>query len=57
MKLYELSKKEMMNINGGDEPAYGIGYAIGKLLHDVDIALGEFFFGEDSIWSLGRYWA
>lgn len=55
MKIRELTKKEMMEINGGDEPAYGIGYAIGKLLHDVDVALGEFFFGEDSIWSLGRY--
>lgn len=30
MKIHELTTKEMIKINGGDEPGYGIGYAIGR---------------------------
>lgn len=30
MKLNELSEKEKREINGGDEPAYWIGYYLGK---------------------------
>ena len=56
MKITKLKIEEMKKINGGvDEPAYSLGYLIGSALNAVDTALGEFFFGDDSIWQLGRY--
>ena len=50
--LQKLSKSELLNINGGDEPAYGIGYYIGAAINAVDQALGDFFFGNNGWWSI-----
>lgn len=51
MELRELNKNELLNINGGDEPAYGIGYIIGSGLNAINNALGEFFFGDHPWWT------
>ncbi|MGC1205568.1 MAG: hypothetical protein WA839_11865 [Flavobacteriaceae bacterium] len=46
MYLEELNKHELTEVNGGlDEPAYGLGYYIGKGLHEMNLALGDLFFG------------
>ncbi len=52
MKLTNLKHEELINIYGGDEPAYGIGYYIGYAINEVDQALGYFFFGDHGWWGV-----
>jgi bacteriocin-like protein len=52
MNLKELNNKELFEISGGlAQPAYGLGYYLGRPLYLLNRALGEFFFAEDSIWA------
>ena len=32
--MRELNNKELIEINGGDEPAFGLGYLFGKAVRD-----------------------